>query len=254
MRSGVVTIDVPDEDVVLARRRDAGRGGLARGRRRAAPARLPAPGLALRQRRARRAGRCREAGPAPPGGADLGARSAAAGPRPDRAGRAGDRRRAGRDRGRSSGPGSASGCVTASAAVTAWDVERLVLDAFPQVWKVKCFPALDLAAGRPPPGALTVVGGPRGRRATPADRPGQAAMFDVLMLRRIEAYLAERASAFARIGVRNPSYERLQLRGQGRLRDHRRQRHAAAAAEARRLAVPRRSGPRRRRWTASAGR
>jgi hypothetical protein len=96
-------------------------------------------------------------------------------------------------------------------AVTAWDVERLVLDAFPQVWKAKCFPTLG-PGGRPEPGRLTVVVVP-GAPEDAAAGPGQARMFDVLMLRWIEAWLAERASPFARIEVRNPSYERLQLRG-----------------------------------------
>lgn len=96
-------------------------------------------------------------------------------------------------------------------AVTAWDVERLVLSAFPEVWKAKCFSALDLDGRAPAPGVLTVAVVP----AAPADArdvPGQAAMFDVLTLRRIEAFLDGRSSAFARVHVRNPSFERLQLR------------------------------------------
>jgi hypothetical protein len=96
-------------------------------------------------------------------------------------------------------------------AVTAWDVERLVLDAFPQVWKAKCFPALG--PGDPPEaGGVTVVVVPDAPRDA-GSAPAQARMFDVLTLRWIEARLAERAPAFARIEVRNPSYERLQLRG-----------------------------------------
>jgi hypothetical protein len=96
-------------------------------------------------------------------------------------------------------------------AVTAWDVERLVLAAFPEVWKAKCFSALDLDGRAPAPGVLTVAvvpAAPAGAR----DLPGQAAMFDVLTLRRIEAFLDSRSSAFARMHVRNPSFERLQLR------------------------------------------
>ena len=82
-----------------------------------------------------------------------------------------------------------------------------MLDAFPQVWKAKCFPSEAAAPGR-----LNVVVVPApGDDARSA--PGMARMFDVLMLRRIEAWLGERASPFARIEVRNPSYERLQLRG-----------------------------------------
>ena len=52
-------------------------------------------------------------------------------------------------------------------------------------------------------------------------------MFDVLTLRRIEAFLDERSSAFARIRVRNPSYERLQLRAKVGFATPRRRRHAA---------------------------
>jgi hypothetical protein len=95
--------------------------------------------------------------------------------------------------------------------VTAWDAERIVLAAFPEVWQVKCFPALG-PGGTREAGAMTVVVVP----APPAGaevQPAEARMFDVLVLRRIEAHLAARASRFARIAVRNPSFERLQMRG-----------------------------------------
>jgi hypothetical protein len=95
-------------------------------------------------------------------------------------------------------------------AVTAWDVERLVLEAFPEVWQAKCFPLLDRSGARQP-GAFTLVAVP----APPAgadDRPDLARAFDVLTLQRIEDHLAERTSAFARVAVRNPSFERIQVR------------------------------------------
>ena len=75
---------------------DAGRGGLAGGDRQPAPERLSPPRLALDQRRARRADRSGRRGRRRP--AHLVARSAAPGPRPDRAGRARARRRPGGDR------------------------------------------------------------------------------------------------------------------------------------------------------------
>jgi hypothetical protein len=95
--------------------------------------------------------------------------------------------------------------------VTAWDAERIVLADFPEVWQVKCFPALG-PGGTREAGAMTVVVVP----APPPEaelRPAEARLFDVLVLRRIEAHLAARASPFARITVRNPSFERLQVRG-----------------------------------------
>lgn len=103
-------------------------------------------------------------------------------------------------------------------AVTPWDIERLTLAAFPEVWKAKCFPAYrgvnanDGPAGAETPGAVVVVVVPH----PPAERfdsPDVARTFDVLTLRRIETALADVASPFAKITVRNPSFERLQIRG-----------------------------------------
>lgn len=208
MRSGVVAIDVPDEDVALA---GAGMPGEGVWLAAVADRHLNAfPRLASLTTNGARAERLDpDAGaagqgardwaldPARPGlgrivqvGAPIGGAPAETGPafRARVAERLRHRQRA----------------------VTAWDVERLVLGAFPQVWKAKCFPAVDLD-GRPAPGQITVAVVP----AAPADahaQPGQAAMFDVLTLRRIEAFLDARCSAFADVHVRNPSYERLQLR------------------------------------------
>ena len=86
-----------------------------------------------------------------------------------------------------------------------------MLDAFPEVWKAKCLPAYDQRLRAPRPGAMTVVVVP----AAPEDAaavPSRPAMFDVLTLRRIERFLAGRLSAFAEAEVRNPGYERLQVR------------------------------------------
>ena len=102
-------------------------------------------------------------------------------------------------------------------AVTPWDVERLVLEAFPEVWKAKCLPAFSSepgaggAAGSEAAGAavVTVVPHPPSDRLA---RPEQGRTFDILTLRSIAAMLARVSSPFAKIEVRNPSFERLQIR------------------------------------------
>ena len=95
-------------------------------------------------------------------------------------------------------------------AVTPWDVERLVLTAFPEVWKAKCFPALDRTDPAPAPGRITVVVVPFAPQDA-RDAPERRVMFDVLTLRRIRSYLAGRLSPFAEVEVRNPGFERIQL-------------------------------------------
>ncbi len=100
-------------------------------------------------------------------------------------------------------------------AVTPWDVERLVLEAFPEVWMVVCLPRLDTLQGQVAPGHLTVVVVPHPPQLAPGAAP-VARLFDPLVLRRIEGYLRARAPHQARIRVRNPGYEILQLRGRVR--------------------------------------
>ncbi len=96
-------------------------------------------------------------------------------------------------------------------AVTARDYERLVLERFEQVWKVKCFPALDTGQDRPAPGHVLVVVVPHAA-ATDADRFYEARMFDVLSLRRIRDALETLAAPGVRIAVQNPAYDYLQVR------------------------------------------
>ncbi|MEL7277010.1 MAG: baseplate J/gp47 family protein [Pseudomonadota bacterium] len=96
-------------------------------------------------------------------------------------------------------------------AVTAWDVERLVLEAFPDVWKVKCFPVLDRRTEEPRAGHVTVVVVPH-PPANALEVPEQPAMFDVLTMRRIEGMLRDRMDPFAELEVRNPGFERIQIR------------------------------------------
>lgn len=93
-----------------------------------------------------------------------------------------------------------------------WDAERLLLDRFPEVSQVKCFAAQEL----PPelklrPGDVLVVVVP----ALPRNRTELATAAPRIhagRLQRMQAWLAERASPFARIVVRNAAYERVQVR------------------------------------------
>jgi len=101
-------------------------------------------------------------------------------------------------------------------AVTPWDYERLVLDAFPDVFKVKCFPSLSSEAVitgdkvLPQPGRVLVVvvpHAPKSDSATTFDP-----MLDATRLDRIHAFLSALSSPHVTLEVRNPSYERLLVR------------------------------------------
>ncbi|WP_299672934.1 hypothetical protein [uncultured Roseobacter sp.] len=91
-------------------------------------------------------------------------------------------------------------------AVTPWDVERLVLDAFPEVWMAKCLAGMRRDDPDPAPGqAMLVV-----VRQPPSEPSAQ--MFDVGTLQRIRDYVQAHASGFAEIEVANPAYDRLYVR------------------------------------------
>ena len=93
-----------------------------------------------------------------------------------------------------------------------WDVERLVLERFPDVFKVKCFSAHELPPGAGlASGTVLVVVVPNVRRNHPADST-LAPRLNARALQDIEDYLKQRASPFARPQVRNATYERVQVR------------------------------------------
>ncbi|WP_047258575.1 baseplate J/gp47 family protein [Chromobacterium subtsugae] len=104
---------------------------------------------------------------------------------------------------------------------TVWDYERLALDAFPMVFKVKCFAHHrgtmgdgdglghdDLAAS---PGSVLVAVLPfpgQGQLFSSTDAP----KLDAAALDEMQAYLQARAPAGAQVRVRNATYERVQAR------------------------------------------
>lgn len=97
-------------------------------------------------------------------------------------------------------------------AISSWDYERLILQRFPDLFKVKCFPnmAFDLdPENRHRPGnvLIVVVPNPKDRRLTHL-KP----MVNGLELQRIQDYVKRHASPFATVEVRNPAYEQVQVR------------------------------------------
>lgn len=90
-------------------------------------------------------------------------------------------------------------------ATLGWDVERLLLARFPEVLKVRCLPADDGSGG------VTAVVIPTLPRNLPA-LACAAPRFNAIELARMATALREIGSPFARFQVRNPAYDRLQLR------------------------------------------
>ncbi|AOY79035.1 baseplate J/gp47 family protein [Moorena producens JHB] len=94
-------------------------------------------------------------------------------------------------------------------AITAWDYERLVLEHFPQIYKVKC---ITSAAGNHNPGdaKVTVVVIP--------DVANTAPFFPLepkapsYLLKEIQVYLQNYTSPFVQIVVKNPRYKPIQYK------------------------------------------
>jgi hypothetical protein len=95
--------------------------------------------------------------------------------------------------------------------VVPWDMERMVLEAFPEVWMVKCLPHLCRSDPAPSPGDVTLVV-VRKPPEEEAIRNPAPALFDVATLQRIERWLRGHISEEVRLDVVNPTYERLQVR------------------------------------------
>lgn len=95
-------------------------------------------------------------------------------------------------------------------AQTIYDYERLVLAAFPEVYKVKCIPHTDDTAHHVP-GAVTVIVVPdlRDQNAVDPLRP----RVSTGTLDAIRDHLVAHASDFVRIAVLNPLFESVQVRG-----------------------------------------
>ncbi|WP_437316200.1 baseplate J/gp47 family protein [Sorangium sp. So ce385] len=103
-------------------------------------------------------------------------------------------------------------------ALTIWDYERLVLERFPEIYKVKCIPG---GAGQPSdsPGAVQIIVIPdvRGQSGANPFEPKAPAN----LIADIEAYLADKCPAQAAVRVRNAHYVPVKVRVGVRFRDGR---------------------------------
>lgn len=92
-------------------------------------------------------------------------------------------------------------------AINAWDYEHLVLEAFPEIYQVKCLTYHDYPALLEP-SCVKVVVVPR------FDNPGGKYLeprANFALLDRVRAYLQKRTSPFAQVEVCNPEYEKLKI-------------------------------------------
>ena len=105
-------------------------------------------------------------------------------------------------------------------AIDLWDYERLVLEAFPQIYKVKCLNHTHYDEGiyrELAPGHVTIVTIPNLQTQNLRDplRP----FTSLGVLQQIEAFLTERTGCFVRLHVKNPQFEQVRVRFKLRMYD-----------------------------------
>lgn len=95
-------------------------------------------------------------------------------------------------------------------AVTPWDYERLVLEHFPEIDRVRCFSGARFDQKGDFPGHLLII---VRKKVTECSHSacGQYRV-SARLLNQIRAFLQSVSSPFVRIDVRNPEYERVQVR------------------------------------------
>jgi hypothetical protein len=97
-------------------------------------------------------------------------------------------------------------------ATVPWDYERLILNQFPKIDKVKCFSNMvddPDPRRRKRPGHILIVVIPVRQDASAADMQPTV---NALRLKEIEAYVRGLCSPFVAIKVRNPAFEKIQVR------------------------------------------
>ncbi len=95
-------------------------------------------------------------------------------------------------------------------ASAAWDYERLVLAQFPEIYKVKCFANTVYHETGPRPGNVLIVVVPHMSRG--AHSSCEKGVVNSALLERIRKYLQQLSTTFVNVDVRNPLYERIQVR------------------------------------------
>jgi len=92
----------------------------------------------------------------------------------------------------------------------AWDYERLILEHVPDVYKVKCFANTVCHKTTPQPGHVLIVVVPYMERDARINC--ERGRVNGAGLSQIQSFIQKTASPFARIEVRNPLYEQIQVR------------------------------------------
>ncbi len=100
-------------------------------------------------------------------------------------------------------------------ALTCWDYEHMVLEAFPSIFKVKCLP-VGVSSDPRMADVIQVIVIPDIRGKLPFDPFEPKAPADMLL--QIQQYLTSHTAPFANFQVRNPSYVQLKVRLGVRLR------------------------------------
>lgn len=97
-------------------------------------------------------------------------------------------------------------------AITPWDYERLILQQFPEIYKVNCLPCMvddDVLWEEGKPGQLLIVVIPYLKESASVN---MQPMVNALLLRKVREFVKVLAPPFAGIKVRNPDYEKIQVR------------------------------------------
>ncbi|VAW85180.1 hypothetical protein MNBD_GAMMA16-1527 [hydrothermal vent metagenome] len=95
-------------------------------------------------------------------------------------------------------------------ASTAWDYERLILEHFPNIFKVKCFANTVCHEAAPQPGHVLIVVVPYMERDARSNC--ERGMVNGAELSQIQSFIQKIGSSFVRVEVRNPFYEQIQVR------------------------------------------
>lgn len=93
-------------------------------------------------------------------------------------------------------------------AIALWDYERLILDAFPAIYRVKCLNHTEFRPGtyrELAPGHVTIVTIPN--QQFPNQRDPLRPYTSLGLLAEIETFVAKRTSCFVKLHVRNPEFE-----------------------------------------------
>ncbi|MFN6944061.1 MAG: baseplate J/gp47 family protein [Cytophagaceae bacterium] len=91
-------------------------------------------------------------------------------------------------------------------AIMPWDFERVILDKFSEIYKATCLPNMT-SKKLEAPGSVLIVVTPHRHNAVNPNEP----LASSELLYKVKSHLSGLASPFARLEVRNPTYERIKI-------------------------------------------